>query len=447
MSPRRGGGRPPGAAGRPGRFAAWRSPSSIDSRIGLWGATSSGKTTMLAALHTAMTQQDGGDDDWILFSANEATRAFLARARAQIARREFPVPSPHEARELSLSLLRPDSAGWARRLVRRGTRRRARRAEFHITLMDVSGRMYAPATFDDQDADDRKQAGDLFRDEPEAGDAVELLVDHLARADGMVYLFDPLRELETQDSYQYLESMVERVLARAEELGRLPDGKLPHYLAVCINKIDDRRVFNAAYDGGFLSVSDSDEMLPEITREDAADLFRHLCSREMMGGAAGSGPWVRGSIERHFHPGRVRYFASSSIGFYVGSGGTFRIQDFANIEADDLGRPRIRGRLNPVNVLEPFLWLAESIRAAPTAPALESRRGGPASTGEGDGQPGHAGADVDDPLAGDDAGLGGVPGPQPRSDEADWDDSPFQTRIDEMPPPPPPPPPPPWQPR
>jgi len=435
----RGHGPPPEAARRAGRFTARRSTGAVDNRIGLWGATSSGKTTMLAALNIAMTQQDGEDRDWILFSANDATRAFLARARAQIARREFPVPSPHEARELSLCLLRPDNAGWARRLLRRGTRRHARRTEFHITLMDVSGRMYAPSTFEDENVHDRGRAGDLYRDEPEAGDAVEALVEHLARADGMVYLFDPLRELDTQDSYLYLESMVERVLARAEELGRLPDGKLPHYLAVCINKIDDRRVFNRAYDGGFLSVGDSDAMLPEITAEDAADFFHHLCSRELVGRDAGSGPWVRGSIERHFHPGRVRYFASSSIGFYVGSGGTFRIQDFANIKADERGRPRIRGPLNPVNVLEPFLWLAESIRAAPpTAPATA------AAAGRGDGAADRGGPAGED-FAMDGAETGGIPGAETTISDADWDDSPFPATADV--PPPPPPPPPSWRPR
>ncbi|MCM3887427.1 hypothetical protein [Frankia sp. R82] len=375
------------------------------SRIGLWGATSSGKTTMLAALHSALSESTGDGRDWVLFSGNPTTTTFLARARAQLARREFPAPTAYEAKELSLRLLRSRRSGVLRRLARRP----ARRIEFELTLMDVSGRMYDPSVFgvdlgrpgdDDRDSgsafasgfgpgfgagaagssDDLFPSEDLFAGEAEAGDAVEKLVDHLARADGMVYLFDPVRELGDRDSYQYLETMLERVLQRADELGRMPDGKLPHYLAVCITKLDDRRVFHRAYDGGFVSASDDEAMLPLVTCEDAADFFQYLCSRETMGRHAGSGPKVRGSIERHFHPGRVRYFASSSIGFYVGRSGMFRIQDFDNVEQVG-GQPRIRGELRPTGVIEPFLWLTESIRSTPPPsaepdPSDQARVGG-----------------------------------------------------------------------
>ncbi|MCK9920691.1 hypothetical protein MXD61_01995 [Frankia sp. AgPm24] len=349
---------PPRATRRRGR----RDDDRTLSRIGLWGATSSGKTTMLASLHTALSESDGDGRDWVLFSGNPTTTTFLARARAQLTRGEFPAPTAYEAKELSLRLLRARPAGVLRRLARRP----ARRIEFELTLMDVSGRMYDPSVFGVDP--DRPPSEDLFAGEAEAGDAVERLIDHLARADGMVYLFDPIRELGDRDSYHYLETMLERVLQRADDLGRMPDGKLPHYLAVCITKLDDRRVFHRAYDGGFVSASDDEAMLPLITCEDAADFFQYLCSRETMGRHAGSGPKVRGSIERHFHPGRVRYFASSSIGFYVGRSGMFRIQDFDNVE--QVGdQSRIRGDLRPTGVIEPFLWLTESIRSTPPPPA------------------------------------------------------------------------------
>ncbi|CAO5192527.1 hypothetical protein FAIPA1_80156 [Frankia sp. AiPs1] len=357
---------PAGPAGAPGPDVPMRparrrgGDSRMASRIGLWGAQTSGKTTMLAALHAAMTQQSGEDEkqDWILFAGNTRTSDFLAKARSDIARREFPAANLYEARDLSLRMMRPRRSGLLRRL----TRRPPLRTEFELTLMDVSGQMYNPTVLGDNP--------DLYADESEAGDAVEKLVDHLARADGLVYLFDPVRELDNQDSYQYLETMLERVLQRADELGRMPDGKLPHYLAVCISKLDDRRVFHRAYDGGFVSAGDDDAMMPVVTSEDAADFFQYLCSRETMGRHAGSGPKVRGSIERHFHPGRVRYFASSSIGFYVGRTGMFRVQDFENVEKVD-GRTRIRGDVRPTGVLEPVLWLVESIRSDPP-PAAEA---------------------------------------------------------------------------
>jgi len=386
---------------------------------------------MVAALRLALSSQADREYGWLLYGGNESSSRRLREISSQLEQRIFPEATFNSMHELTLRLTKPEPPSWWSRVRRRPGRTR----EFEIVLLDVGGGRYGP----DQliggaggvDRDGREVGGDgrdgresrggqadlgdradhrgrdsswghggaggeLYEDTPEAGDEVERLVDHLAHADGIVYLFDPLRELTSHDSYLYLDSMLERVTARAAQLGRLRDGRLPHYLAVCINKIDDPVVFNHAYDGAFLSASDDDLMLPEITSDDAADLFQALCGRR----EASSGPKVRGTIETHFHAGRVRYFATTSVGFYVGPSGFFRAQDFSNIETRPGLPPRIRGEIRPSGVLEPFLWLEESIRKARppafTAPPPDTPAGRPDGGAASASRPGtDTGIDID----------------------------------------------------
>jgi hypothetical protein len=390
-----------------------KNAGSRSARIGLWGATHSGKTTMLAALQVAIAQQPGDDQDWILYGGNEPTSRFLGRVATQLSMGAFPEATLNSVHELSLRLAKPVRPGLVRRVLRRAPRTR----EFEVTVLDVGGGRYGPSAADLAAAGTPEAGapidddGDLYDDTADAGDEVETLIDHLARADGIVYLFDPVRELTSQDSYLYLQTMLERVTARCRDLGRLVGGKLPHFLALCVNKIDDPVVFARAFDGAYVSVSDDDLMLPVITNEDAADFFRALCS----GREAGSGPLVLGSIERHFHPGRVEYFGTSAIGFYVGPQGYFRIQDF--VAVDTTGpTARIRGQIRPAGVLEPFLWLEESIRRQPPPPALAP------PPPDDRPKPGHrVGVADDEDLAGTGAtpvALGPLPWPQPLPDDA-----------------------------
>lgn len=355
------------------------------SRIGLWGATGSGKTTMLAALRVALTQLPDPDDGWIVYPNDATSLAFLRRISTRLSQRVFPEATHNSVHELSLRLVRPPHSSWLRRLMRPS----ARLQEFDLTLLDVGGGRYGPDPADlpvppTQPTSQRDDPGlvpdDLFDDTPDAGSDIERLVDHLAKADGIVYLFDPLRELDSQDTYEYLGGMLEQVVARAGQLGRLRDGRLPHYLAVCVNKIDHPEVFRRAYDGAYLSISDGDQLLPEIASADASDLFQELCA----GQNPGSGPLVRGSIERLFHPGRVRYFGTSSVGFYVGPSGLFQVSDYCNVDAAG----RIRSQLRPINVLEPFLWLTESIRRTPP-PAARPPASRPPASDRGSGEVPH----------------------------------------------------------
>jgi len=382
----------------------------MTSRIGLWSVQTSGKTTMLAALQTAIDHRQTDGDNWIIYGADRDSSDFLGEQIHTLAHRRFPVATPNQARPLTFSLQKSRHESWAVRAVRRS----ARGHRFDLTVLDVPGQYYgtdprlAALPEDGQPqperhADlfgDRGEELDLFGDRPDevgsrlftgslglaSGDHVDQLVDHLARADGIVLLFDPVRELdqdgEGRDAYLYLRSMLERISGRAAQLGRMRDGKLPHFLAICITKLDDPIVFDRALKGGFLDVADDPAATPTVTGDDARDFFEELCT----GREGGDGP-VLGAIEGHFHPRRTRYFATSSIGFHVGPGGVFRIQDYRNVtEAGD----RIRGPIRPINVIEPFLWLEKSVRKRrpprPVAPQppTPGPEGGPPLAGPGD---------------------------------------------------------------
>ena len=67
-------------------------------------------------------------------------------------------------------------------------------------------------------------------------------------------------------------------------------------------------------------------------------------------------------LPRYFQRERIRYFVTSAIGFYRNSS-KFLEDDAENAVEQGDGRAKIRGRIHPINVLEPVLWLGESITA------------------------------------------------------------------------------------
>ena len=71
------------------------------------------------------------------------------------------------------------------------------------------------------------------------------------------------------------------------------------------------------------------------------------------------------SITRYFMPERVRYFVTSSIGFRLDRATRlFDEADFQNVDPRADGGQRIRGPIYPINVVEPVLWIGESIAEA-----------------------------------------------------------------------------------
>ncbi|EIV94370.1 hypothetical protein [Frankia sp. QA3] len=332
-------------------------------RIGLWGAPQSGKTTFLAALNIAAISQPAvpGSPSWIVIGGDDDAGAFLSENTDLLqSRHVFPSATPGMT-ALSWRFIGPPRGGrLAGRALRRGPR--PENTVFVVELLDVAGRYFgssvpknslpSSSVFDDEGIG-------VFDDEADAPDEWELLLDHLSMCDGLVYLFDPVREQRNSDAYEFFQRTLEQVTRRCFEANRLRGGKLPHFLAVCVTKFDEPAVFRQAFRTGVVLTGDEPERIPRVPDNLAKTFFDRLCDE----GHEGSARLVRGSINNFFHPDRISYFVSSSVGFYIGPSGYFRAHDFTNVVKTG-GEARIRGAIRPINVLEPFLWLEESTRAA-----------------------------------------------------------------------------------
>jgi hypothetical protein len=74
-------------------------------------------------------------------------------------------------------------------------------------------------------------------------------------------------------------------------------------------------------------------------------------------------------LRQTFHEDRIRFFVTSSIGFYVNSpGGVFDPDDYQNHIPGNTAKPGnpdlIRGGVYPINVIEPMLWLGRTVALA-----------------------------------------------------------------------------------
>ncbi|WP_131749305.1 hypothetical protein [Frankia sp. Cppng1_Ct_nod] len=336
-------------------------------RIGLWGAPQSGKTTFLAALQIAIVSQSNGGD-WTIAGATSAASDFLS-FNTSLMNRHHTFPSATTGvQELRWRFVSPAPPGrfWRRWLNRTDL---PGQTVFEVELFDVSGGMFASVpnsstSLAQMSVFAEEDGLDAFDDEPDEQNSNDQLLEHLARCDGLVYLFDPVRERSSQDAYDFFQRTLEQLTSRSYEMGRLRDGKLPHHLAVCVTKFDDPTVFRKAHHCGVALTGNDRAMTPKVPENLAGEFFRKLCSDR----DAGSAALVHGSIERYFSSRRVGYFVSSSIGFYVGASGVFQKRDFSNVETTPSGEARIRGQVLPINVLEPFLWLEEQIRQSVPLP-------------------------------------------------------------------------------
>ena len=79
-----------------------------------------------------------------------------------------------------------------------------------------------------------------------------------------------------------------------------------------------------------------------------------------------SSQFIRDEITKRFHPDRICYFVSSSIGFRISPADwntaacDFSVEDYANAYQTE-GVTRIRGTIAPINVLEPLISLQQRI--------------------------------------------------------------------------------------
>lgn len=318
--------------------------------IGLWGATQCGKTTFLAALYTAVTRSSQSMN---IFGADDTSTEFLVNSNRMLG-------NEHRFPDGTLSV---SSYSWIMNMTKVVEKERTRfgqttpkvteSSQFNIDMRDAPGRFFGSGPLLSQ-GPSRLDLGDGSPDDHEYGP--EDMLDHLAGCEGILLLIDPVREREKGDAHEFFQGTLLRIAQRRMAL-MPPGSKLPHYVAVCITKFDDPEVYRFARMNGFRTQDEDDPyMFPRVHSDDAESFFRELCNSDMS-----DADLICNGLENFFHPERVRYFVTSAIGFYL-KGGRFREDDHENAITQD-GEVRIRGQIHPINVLEPILWLGQSVTA------------------------------------------------------------------------------------
>jgi hypothetical protein len=303
--------------------------------IAMLGPAGSGKTTFLAALgiSLARTRYERSKELWTIVGEDAVSTSALIEMTEQLVNRSFP-EATQGIDYLHWRLYGRVPVVERRRLVRR------HREETVTIGLDIA------------DA-----AADLG-----AGPMAELL-DALLNSRGIVFVLDPAREIQVGDAFSYCWRIVAGMASRRSASER-PLDRLPHFVAVCISKFDDIRVFRSAQALNLVDIDPDDPHgFPRVDDDDARDFLRHLCEMS----PSGTAELVMQTLETYFRPERVKYFVNSSIGFYVDAySDGFDPDDFVNCLPDQNAdrKERIRGPINPINVLEPILWLSKQIAAS-----------------------------------------------------------------------------------
>lgn len=311
-----------------------REPATVyvasENSVMLLGASGVGKTTFLAAVNLVLVRRPG---PWRLHGRDDSsTDALIQLTEALVSRRAF--PDATEAFRSYHWVLEGSVTETTGRFLRR---QRTRPVSMELDLVDGLG---SP--------------------EP-GGSAFDELIERLARCRGILYMFDPTREAATPGGSRgdafYQVIRLAQIIDDAERGSRLP-----HYLAVCVTKLDEPSVYETARESGLLTTDPDDPyQFPRVADYDAEELFERLCQE-----ADATLPLL---FRGYFMPERIRYFVTSSTGFNIDQRtGTFDPDDFQNVVRPPASPARIRGPIHPVNVIEPVLWLAQRVtgRGAPS---------------------------------------------------------------------------------
>jgi hypothetical protein len=339
-------------------------------RIGLWGAPTCGKTTFLAALNIAVSQ--AAAQELMIFGVDDASTDFLVDNTAKLtSERKFPAGTIYSGNQYSW-VLRMETQVPERRRFGRQTMTTVP-LEMNLDLMDEPGRVFKdvqrepdPAApggggqnlgFDDDDDD-----GDIDADS-DAGTVVteDSVMDQLASCDGLLLLFDPTREWTEGDAFNHFQGTLLRIAQRRMAGQTVPGGRLPQYVAVCATKFDHPDVYRRAKNGGYRRfAADDPAMFPQVADELAEKFFADLVRQSERGNA----DLVAMALRRYFEPDRVRFFITSAIGFYKSRrSARFQEADFMNTVRQADGTYQIRGAVHPINVVEPLVWLGQSLAA------------------------------------------------------------------------------------
>jgi hypothetical protein len=315
----------------------WQATRSIDTQvtarplehgITLLGTPSSGKTTLLAALGPALTQRGG---EWKLVPADDGSAQTLISMITHLtAQQVFPEATSREIVSHHWQLWGQNPrARWQ-------WFRRPEQIRLDLHVADPDGEIFAG-----QDVNTQRLE--------------ENLIETLVNCRGITFLFDPIREFEHGDAFEYVLHVVTRLAQRVIGPDVSADGRLPHYVSVCVSKFDAVPVFETARMRGLLTVQPNDPYgFPRVADGDARGFFSMLCSVSKTDTAR----LAMNILERFFYPERIRYFITSAIGFYVDRRiGVFNVDDYINTIGDGPGKLKIRGAIHPINVAEPLIWL------------------------------------------------------------------------------------------
>jgi len=322
-------------------------------RVGLWGASQSGKTTFISAIFLAAGRL--ASNDVRIRGNNGASTDFLIRNTYTLNQeRRFPRPTiARQPLSWTIQMLVPNRA--ARRFLRPAPRWVP--FDFKVDLQDVGGFEHRPLPEEDEDRLDIGGGGDADGGAA-PGDGIAA---YFATCQGLQLLIDPIKELKTGDAYNFFFG----TLLRLAEEQPVPAGeRLPHYVAVCVTKFDDPAVYEFGRDHGLISYRDDDPAMqprvhPDETEAFIAELFSSMPKSDVN--------LLVNQLQQYFHADHIKFFVSSAVGFYIGPHGMFDVRDYKNVAIDEDDKPIIRGQIRPINVAEPLLWLGESI-AAETGP-------------------------------------------------------------------------------
>lgn len=303
----------------------------------MWGAPGSGKTTFLAALDIALKRRHYGFN--MAGVTDASVNLLIEMTDRLIVKREFPpMTGAIDYFEWELFRNRQQAAGSFAAAVPAGPNR------ITLSLADPSGELARPER----------------RTDPER----KKLIDDLADSDGILFMFDPIREFEVGDAFSTTNGLLHQLTAAVASKDRDKfDGTLPQKVAICVTKFDEPKVLATAKKLGILRRNPHDPYhLPWVHEHDA---LRLLSALTFVSGS-GDGEMLLNALEQSF-PGRVQFFVTSAVGFYVNPAtGRFDEDDPQNLVKtmaglSKSGESRIRGALHPINVVEPILWLSEQV--------------------------------------------------------------------------------------
>jgi hypothetical protein len=266
-----------------------------------------------------------------------STKALVSLTTKLTSDREFPPASGMVIEHYRWNLI-----GETSRRVGRWFRRRTvdEGLEIGLNLADLGGENYDPRS-----------------------PATAELIEDLVSSRGIVFLFDPVREFEEGDSFEYLFGVLSQLSQQMLNANKFEGGKLPHYLAVCITKFDEPRVLKSAEQLDLIDPDPDDKLgFPRVNSDDAKEFFEQLCAEIS---ASGNAEMVGNTLEQYFRSERIRYFVTSAIGFHVDPYvGVYDPDDSQNLLPGSDGYIKIRGTARPINVMEPMLWLGRQLAPA-----------------------------------------------------------------------------------